>query len=183
MINFLKKLFIAEFDWSWKDRWSFFWYQFVIIISIFILIWVIFWIDKLLRWVEIYFFPHCWKYCSEKEIFYWKIIEIINNILFIISFLLIFRFNSSLIERFSFFRFSGFLEKIFLVILTFTKIFIIWIIIFLILNFVSFFYWNNLFFIYEILNYSKESISYLFLWIIFVEIFMFFLWMILWRKE
>lgn len=183
MWELFRKLFIADFDWTWKERWSFFWYQLTIFIVIFILFSAMFLTEHILNFVEISYFPKCWKYCNEKELFFGNILEITNNVLFILSLLFIFKFNSWLIERFSYFRFSWLVEKIFKIILTILILSIIFFTLFFIINSFLYFSWKNLFFIYEVLNFSKMEIIYVLAWIIFFEIFMFILWLLLSRKK
>lgn len=178
-MDFLRKIFIAEFRWIWKRKEDFFWYQIVLIFSIFILLWIAFWLEEILKIVEISFFPNCWKYCTKEEVFYWKIIEIFNSILFLFSLFFVFRFNSALIQRFTFFKFSGFLETFFQMILTFTKLTIIWFIIFFISNFVLFFYKQNWFYIYNVINLSEIEMVFMLWLLFFVEMVLFLFWMIL----
>lgn len=187
MINFLKKLLIAEFDWTWKERLSFLGYQIVLIIVIWIFIGILFSVEFIFEFLEIDF---CYKkanYCNENEVFIWKIIQISENILFLMILLFSLKFNSGLIERFSFFRFTWILEKIFLVVLTLLKLSIIWIFIFLLCNFILFLGGNEIFFIHDILNFSwktvAKEISFILEIIIYFELFLFLLWLLLSRKK
>ena len=118
MKDFFKTIFLANFDWTWKDRKSFFFYQIVIIIVIWLIIWMIFWVYYLFDFLEIDYCSN-WVYCTDSELELKKYIELWNHFLFIIILLFIFRFNSTNIQRFSFLRFSWaldiFIEKIFII--------------------------------------------------------------------
>ena len=184
MKDFFKTIFLANFDWTWKDRKSFFFYQIVIIVSIWLIIWLIFWVYFVFDFLEINYCSN-WVYCTDSELELKKYIELWNHFLFIIVLLFIFRFNSTNIQRFSFLRFSWILEKIFQIILTILKLLIAVIAIIYILNFIWYFYWKNFYYFSDIVSEAKNFLNFfpLIYSIVWAELVLFFLWMVLWRPK
>lgn len=183
-MNFLKNLFIAEFDWNWKKRFDFFIFQSVIIFSIFIIILIIFWVYYALDSLE---FKYCyaWETCfpREKKLFFK--IEIVSNILFLMILGFLYKFNTWNILRFSYLNYERKISQIFEIIFTFFKIFIIWIIVYFIINFIFIFLWKNHFYFYNIIE-KTENISFIypiFYFIIWAQLILFLIWFILPRMK
>ncbi|ATU04976.1 hypothetical protein BKN14_00785 [Candidatus Gracilibacteria bacterium HOT-871] len=184
MIDFLKQIFLANFDGTGKDRKSFFFYQIVIIVSIGLIIGLIFGVYFVFDFLEINYCSNG-VYCTDSELELKKYIELGNHFLFIIVLLFIFRFNSTNIQRFSFLRFSGILEKIFQIILTILKLLIAVIAIIYILNFIGYFYGKNFYYFSDIVSEAKNFLNFfpLIYSIVGAELVLFFLGMVLWRPK
>lgn len=179
-MNFIKKLFIAEFDGTWKKRYDFFSFQFVNIFSFFSLLTIIyffyFFIDALN-------FNYCysWITCFQKEKELFFRMEIFSNILFLMVLGFIYKINTCNVERFSFLKYWKKFQDFFEFIFTILKISIIAIILFFLLNFICIFYQKNYFYFYNLLE-KTENISWflpLFYSIFFIEIVLFLIWFIL----
>lgn len=184
MLDFFRNIFLVEFEGTGKKRKDFFFYQFMIIFSIFSLFLMIFLLEFFLNVLEInYCFT--WELCFWHEKIIWDKVEIFNNILFLMILCFGFRFNSINVDRYSFFWLFWFSEKYFLIVFSVLKIFFLSLIIYYSLNFLFYFYWQNYYSFLDILTEAK-NVTWNFVLIYFLawlELFLFFLWLFYNKKH
>ena len=182
MLEFIKKLLIAEFDGRGTTRKTFILNEILIIFSIFVFVSLTFFIKNIFQILDL---KYCfiWTYCIWNEKYLWKILEISEHIFFIFSLLFLLKLNFEIVERFSFLRFWRVFDFIFQIILTFIKLIILALFIYFSLNLFYYFQGTHMFLMNDFLSFKEIYLNIILLNILFFDLVFLLFWVILWRKK